>query len=552
MKEITDILTVFFNIFRNDILEYYQKSYSYLKDLIVYKRINLDKKIDTENENQVKFDLEQMLKAIKTGLNTIGIPIEQLNAYQKDFFEVVSKQSSKIFDYNSYFALYIQRYVNILLFDIIIEYLLNIDEKKLENVNLFDLLPPYFISKLNEFKRSHFNKMETVEMFKQQDYKNFINFADLTIIKPQKVPKDNILSQLREAKEGFIETLKTPKKEVIKHSVETIKKDIILSEHTPQIEISKPVPLIEQSLNLVLKTNTFIDYFGSCIPIHSGIINKIDVDKLSLINSKVVNIEYFDLENLFYYVSILKMLNIKNPFSQTEIIEIVKKYVNSWVFSSSINNAPDSINNFFGLAIFSELDLINKTDIIDLPEIINFVKNSLEVSIPEKLQLNLYSILCIKLIMKLQKKLLDQQINIGSIFEIDLKEYRNFKPTLDIFHHLILLKITGKEENINKLKLSYAEEIKKKILPNGSIDDLVTESSRAFLILDLLDLKQYENELWNNLFNYILTKTKFFTTENLDSRFNWRSDAFAFKIELQMLYWALLAFTVYSYRTDLK
>ncbi|MFW9821079.1 MAG: hypothetical protein ACFFE5_15860, partial [Candidatus Thorarchaeota archaeon] len=202
-------------------------------------------------------------------------------------------------------------------------------------------------------------------------------------------------------------------------------------------------------------------------------------------------------------------------------------------------------NIFYGLAIFLELDLSKNTDIIDFVEIFNFIKKYLEGAVPEKLQLNLYSILCIKLIMKIQKKALDQQIKMGSIFELELKEQKYFKPTIDIFHHLILLKITGKEAIINKLKLSYSEEIKKIILPNGSINDLVTESSRALLILDLLDLKQYENESWNNLYNFIITKTRFFNTENLDSRFNWQSDSFAFKLELQMLFWALLACSIY-------
>jgi hypothetical protein len=546
MKEITDILTVFFNIFRNDVLEYYQKSYSYLKDLVVYKKINLDKKIEKENENQVKFALEQILKAVKTGLNTIGIPIEQLNEYQKDFFKTISVPRNEISDYKSYFEYYLQNYVNILLFDIIIDYLLDIDEKKLENVNLFDLLPPYFLSKLNEFKRSHFSKIETKEIFKQQNYKNFINFKDLTITKPIEAPRDNILDQLREAKEGFIETLKTQKKEVLKPSIELEKKDIVISEEIPQKKVSKSLPKTVQSLNIILNTNTFIDYYGNFKPIHHGIINKIKVDKLSLINLKVVNLEYFDLENLYYYVSILKMLNIQNPFDQTEIIELLKNFVKGWVFSSSKNTAPDSINLFYGLAIFSEFDLLNKTDIIDLQEIVNFIKNELEVTLPEKLQLNLYSILCAILITKIQKRKFDQQITIGSFFELDLKDYKNFKPSLDIFHHLSLLKITGNEEIIDKIKLSYAEEIKNQIIPNDSVNDLITESSRALLILHLLEIKQYEDKLWNNLLNFILTKTEFFTTEDLDSRFNWRSDACAFKIELQMLYWALLACSVYS------
>jgi hypothetical protein len=244
------------------------------------------------------------------------------------------------------------------------------------------------------------------------------------------------------------------------------------------------------------------------------------------------------------------MLNLENPFSQTEIIEIIKNSVNNWVFSSSINNSPDPINNFYGLSIFSELGLLNKTNIIDLQEIINFIKKDLEMTIPEKLELNLYSVLCVKLITKIQKKVLEQQINLRLISELNVNEFEHYKPTLDIFHHLILLKITGKEDNINKLKLLYTDEIKKLIIANGSINDLVTESSRALLILDLLDLEQAEPELWNNLFNFILTRTSFFTTENLDTRYNWRSDAFGFKIELQMLYWVLLACSVYSYRSN--
>ncbi|MCK4778957.1 MAG: hypothetical protein KAT57_02155, partial [Candidatus Lokiarchaeota archaeon] len=67
MKEITDIFTDFFALMRDDILEYYQKSYSYLKDLIMYKKIDLNKKIDTKSERNLISNLRKMLKAIKTG-----------------------------------------------------------------------------------------------------------------------------------------------------------------------------------------------------------------------------------------------------------------------------------------------------------------------------------------------------------------------------------------------------------------------------------------------------------------------------------------------------
>lgn len=546
MKEITEVLTVFFNIFRNDILEYYQKTQSYLRDLIVYKKIDLNKKIETNNDIQIKNTLEVMLKAVKTGLNTIGIPIEKLNENQKKYLETLDKERVGITDYNSYFRKYLENYVNILLFEILIDYLVNIDEKKLENANLFDLLPPYFISKLNEFKRSHFSNKDTIEMFKQNDYKKYFNFKNLTVIKPIDTSGDNILGQLRQVKEGFIETLKTPKKEILKQTIQRIKEEENLEKVIPQIKVSKAIPQIEQDLNIVLNTNTFIDYYGDSIPVHPDILNKFDIDKLNLINLKVVNLEFFDLESLFYYICILKMLNLEIPFNQMEILEIMKSFINNWVFCASHENVPDSINNFYGLSIFSELNLIPKPNIIDLQEIENFILSELTTFIPEKLQVNLYSILCMKLIIKIQKKFTKRKLNLEPISDYKLLEMVNFKPTLDIFNHLSSLKLLGKEDIINNLKIAYAHEIKKKINADGSVDDLISESARALLIFELLNLKELESNLCNKLMNFILTKTSFFTAKNLDSKFSWRSDKLGLKIELQMLYWALLASSRYN------
>jgi len=240
------------------------------------------------------------------------------------------------------------------------------------------------------------------------------------------------------------------------------------------------------------------------------------------------------------------MLNLEFPFSNTEIIEMLKNFNNGWIFSSSKNNIPDAISNFYGLVIYSELDLINRTDLIDLQEIENFIRSELVNFIPEKLELNLHSLLCLRLISTIQKKALKRKLSLKSIYDLNLLEMENFKPTLDIYNHLVTLKLLDKDVNINNLKTVYANEIKKLIIKNGSINDLVTNSARALLIFDLLNLKGQEPELCSNLLNYILTKTSFFFIENVDKDFNWRSDKFGFKIELEILYWALLASSQYA------
>jgi hypothetical protein len=548
MKEIIDVLTVFFNIFRNDILEYYQKTYSYLRNLIEYKKIDLNKKIETDNDNQVYITLENMLKAIKTGLNTIGIPIDRLNENQKSFLETFGKDRAVISDYNSYFEIYLTKYVNILLIDILIDYLLNIDEKKLENVNLFDLLPPYFISKLNEFKRSHFRKKSTIETFKQQNFRNYVNFETLTINKSKRIIEDNLLDQLREAKEGFLETLKTPKKEVLKQPIDDAIHNVKSEESISQIKFDSPGLQAEYEQNIIINTNTFLDYFGNSPSLNPEVFKTFKIDKLNLINLKEVNRDFFDLESLFYYISILKMLNLEIPFSYMEILEIMKNFINKWMFSSSKDDLPDSINNFYGLAIFSELDLLTKTNLIDLQEIENFIIRDLEGFIPGKLELNLYSLLCIKLITKMKKKKIERKLNLESLSDLNILNMKNSKPTLDIFNHLSSLKLLGKEEKINNLRISYANEIKNLIDLNNSVNNLLTESARAFLIFDLINLKETKSELCNNLFNYISTSTSFFSTKNIDTKFNWRNDILGFKLELEMLFWALLVSSAYKFK----
>ena len=542
MKEIADILTDFLATLRNEILDYYKKSYSYLKDLIAYKKIDLNKKTQKESEKHLKNTLGKMLKAIKTGLNTIGVSIDKLNENQNNFINSLSKDTTEYPDYNSYFEIYLKNNVNKILFEILIEYLLDIDTKKLENLNLFELLPPNFISKLNEFKKKHFSVPNNIEMFKQQNYDNYINFTDLTI-KSKKISELNILAQLQEAKQDIIERLKTPKKDLLKSSIVNLDRELISKEITSQAKI---LPQKDQEIPIETDSDTFLDYFGQFSPIHSSISNQFKIDKVNLINSKVVNQNFFDLENLYYFISILKMLNIEFPFTNIEIFGILKNFIIGKIFSSSKDNIPDSKNIFFGLAILSELDLLNKTDIIDLLEIENFLKSDLEKFIPEKLELNLYSLLCLKLMAKKQKVTLDKNFILKLIFNVNLLKLEKFNPPLDIYNHLASIKLLNKTANLIEFKTTYIKEIKKLITPYNSVGDLITESAYVLLILDLLNLKEQEPELCSNLLNFIINSTSFFSIENLDNDFNWRKDILGYKIELKMLYWALLASSQYT------
>ncbi|MFX1363905.1 MAG: hypothetical protein ACFFCE_14005 [Promethearchaeota archaeon] len=546
MKDITNILTDFFRIMRDDILEYYHRSHSYLKDLIMYKKIDLNKTTENEREKNLISNLRKMLKAIKTGLNTIGVSIDKLNECQNDFMESLNENRAKIQDYNSYFEMYLMKYVNKILFDILIDYLLEMDTKKLENVNIFDLLPPFFISNLNEFKKKWFNTPEIINLFKQQNLDNYINFKDLTL-KSEESTEIDILKQLKQAKRDIIETLKTPKTELNKFSKEPREEKLIFKEKTFPSTLKVPS---NQDLYTDFMSNTFLDYFGQFSPINIDIINRFNIKKVNLIKFRDFRKEYFDLENLYHYISILRMLNIRVPFTEREIIEIVKNFINEKIFSSSKENVPDPKNIFYGLALFLELNLLSNTDLIDLQKIEEFLKLELRNFIPEKLELNLYSVLCLKLLGKNHKISFNKNSILELLLKINIVTLENFLPCLDIYNYLALLRLLDKNLNLIQFKSLYTNEIKKLLTPNGSINDLITDSAKALLIFDLLKLKEKEVEISGKLLNYISKTTDFFNIENLDKKFNWTNDKLGFKVELEILYWALLGYSQYISKTN--
>jgi hypothetical protein len=123
---------------------------------------------------------------------------------------------------------------------------------------------------------------------------------------------------------------------------------------------------------------------------------------------------------------------------------------------------------------------------------------------------------------------------------------KNFNPTLDIFNHLSILSFLDKNVNLSRFHRPYLDELKKRLTSKGAIGDLVTDSARTLLIIELLNLKDQESVLCSRLLQYIMNTADFFSLENLEKDFNWRIDKTAYKIELRMLFWALLACTQYS------
>ncbi len=617
MEDITHILASFCQSFKNIILEYYNRCYSYIKDLYADKSIDLKFKTTYENEKVVKDTVENMVKTTKIALSTIGVAKSRLALEDNVLKEISSKKGDEYQYYNSYFENDLKKFITKILFEILLEYMIDAQGNKIENLDLFDLLPRNFIAQLDQFKRANFLspyiKKNLGPQISQLD--KLVDPLDLTIkfeiekqiekqpvkqieeverVKPiEKVKEPTIKSdsgdltifqQLEEAKKVNLEALKSSiKKSVIESKplkveppqikpsppiAPPIQEPIIPEKKTPPPapilpptqEIPKPIPSLEVKYTQVVAPTpikeeiklpvrkqilTFLDWFGSSQPINNEITNKFTLEKNNLVQTPVLNPDYFTLESLFYYVSILKMLKLDLPFRDEDYIQILTKYINNRIFCRSTGAKPDPLSIFYGLSILSELNLLDSTGMVDLLGIEMFLESEFKKFIPEKLHLNLYAILSLKLLEKNGGVIFDKTGLLNQILNFDITSLEQFNPPLDIYEHVSLLKSIDSNVNINHFKALYINELKKLQGQNGSITDTITDSARTLLVLDLLDAKKQEYKLTRGILTYISNATKFFNLETLNKHFNWQIDGLGYTIELRMLYWALLASSQY-------
>ncbi|MHA1930954.1 MAG: hypothetical protein ACW96X_00345 [Promethearchaeota archaeon] len=553
MEDRLTFLTEFLSVMKSDIVDFYRRSHLYLKDLVSYKNINLKINTSTETQNAIKTTLNTILKALKTGLNTLGVPISKLSEIQSHYLKEINRREDEIYDYNSYLEIYLKEYVNKVLFGILVEYLLDLDDKKINLLKLFKLIPSSLIEKLSQFKEKYITSDKTKEYIAYSGIEEYLNISDLsikvetTIKNPKKIdisimkeekktPKSDregsdtsdILKQLEEAKKDSIETLQVSKIEVHKPSSEQI-----------------PDRIRQKGYLTDDKAEIFLDHIGKLPSIDPDIISRFKINTVNLLSSRVVNPDFLDLENLFYYISIIKMLGIEFPFTPLEILEILKNFINEMVFSPSRNDSPDPESIFYGLAIVTELDLIHRTNIINLHAIEEFLKTELKIFMPEKITFNYYTLLSFKLLAKKEILLERKDQFLSQLLSLDLLNLEGFNPTLDVYTHLGSVKILDNNFDLSKYNLSLIDELKKKLTPKGSINDLITDSALLLLILSLLNMKNQESRLCSRILNFVIESTNYFNLENLNRDFNWRIDKLAYKIELKMLFWALLACSQY-------
>ncbi|MFX1258926.1 MAG: hypothetical protein ACFFAN_13795, partial [Promethearchaeota archaeon] len=275
------LLTNFLQSFKEKIFDFYNRFYFYIKDLLNEKEINLRIKLSSENEITIERTIETIIKTIKIALMTIGVSNEKLLKDERELKEIVKKKRLDYLDYNSFFERDLKEYINKILLQILIEYLIDLDCDKIQNMDLFDLLPHKFINRLNQFKQNYINSSHIKELKNNiSEIEVFVNPTELSINETA----FKILKLNTSINEGESSTQKLE----------------IPLENTTQKNIStKSEPLAREV------SKNFLDYIENAISINSKKIKKVNINIKNLINSKDKILEFFNLENLYYYIIIL-------------------------------------------------------------------------------------------------------------------------------------------------------------------------------------------------------------------------------------------------------
>jgi hypothetical protein len=334
-------------------------------------------------------------------------------------------------------------------------------------------------------------------------------------------------------------------KQSIKENIDSLKKEINVSLKSFQNKIGT-ISSIERVLKTT--TNSFLDYYGSFPSINNEVRTKISIDKSNLITSITKFFKDIDLEIMFFYISILKMLEVDLVENfMDNALEIIEKQTHNSVFTALDIQAPDPINNFYGLAILSELRNFEEIEFINLQKIKEYIQLELNFFNPNALYNNYFLLNCVNLLKKrgylidLQKEEILQKLS-----NLELSKIENYNVISDTFYYLCSLILLSPNGELEELREKYIQILKDFTSAVNLKQLTFTELSQLLLILDLLNIKDKEAELVIELLNEIINTTPFFNSDDQNKKPYWKEDLISFKIELEMLFWGLLAVLEYQ------
>jgi len=241
MDELTQFFSLLFQSLRNEIWEFYNKCQLYIRELFVEKNIELTQVTTYESEMTINETLDKMIRTIRYTLSAVGFSRDELAADEKFLEEIAKKRGSDYPNYKSYYIKDLQHYFNGKLFQILIEYLVDLDNGKVDNLDIYNLISQNFILKLNLFKEENITTRELNFYIKEEiaTLDNYVNPSNLEVI---------YLKKLKAERLEIIATAEKNEPEAIAEKIEPI---AIVEKNEPKVTIIEKVRLKKISLEKI-------------------------------------------------------------------------------------------------------------------------------------------------------------------------------------------------------------------------------------------------------------------------------------------------------------
>ncbi len=340
--------------------------------------------------------------------------------------------------------------------------------------------------------------------------------------------EDKIIKELKNAIKDNIEILKSDKKNHV------IKSDII----------PKEIGINNQDFNESnnKRNPSYLDNFRNIPHLSPEIKKRINIDKSNLLVSLINHIDNVNLEIIYLYLSIFKMIDGDLPATISLIQSFAERQSNNALFINQHNQIPDLISNFYGMAFLLETNQLNNSKIINIGKLKNFLSEELKYFNPTKLCTNYYLFNCINLLKKVNSEInINTKDLIDKLHKIQIDEKEHVDFISNLYELIVIVKLIDNNNNLISFKDKYYNILKKTIKKIDFNELNISQCAKILLIIDLFGLKDEESKLVKTLLEKIFNVTKFFESEIENENFSWKTDTIAYLIELRMLYWALLS-----------
>ncbi len=253
------------------------------------------------------------------------------------------------------------------------------------------------------------------------------------------------------------------------------------------------------------------------------------------------------LKRTSQYFAVLKMLHVQIRTTPAEVRDLTRKFLGARGFLGDDLLGEDVLNTCYGLGLYTQFNLLTAIPFERMQE---FLISELRSCIHVNADKAFHIIMALKF---LEPDLIRipglvpilSDFKIGNLQTAD--EGRKFE---ELFQLLLLVKAFQFESTLVDLKGSLIAELPQAIGVDGSIERLITQTAWGLISAIIVGMKATHPDLVKKMTQYLQTTTEFFS-DDVRRKANWQDDEVYFALELDMLFWTLLAFT-YLYPSRLE